>query len=64
VFQREDAVPREHERLLFVLTAVCASFIFWLARHPPMADVAQHGGQVMLMRDLIFGEARGATWCD
>ncbi|MFL6662728.1 MAG: hypothetical protein ACJ8G7_11135, partial [Rhizobacter sp.] len=57
VFQRESAVPGELERLLFVLTTIGASLIFWLARHPPMADLAQHGGQVMLMRDLIFGEA-------
>jgi hypothetical protein len=45
-------------RVLFVLTALWGSAVFWLAPHPPMADLAQHAGQVMLLRDLIFGNGR------
>jgi hypothetical protein len=43
---------------LFLLTALWGASIFWLAEHPPMVDLPQHAGQVMLLRDLIFGDGR------
>jgi hypothetical protein len=42
-------------RLLFWLTALLAPGVFWLAPHPPMVDLPQHAGQVMLWRELLAG---------
>jgi hypothetical protein len=50
--------PSRPARVLFVLTTLWGAAIFWVARHPPMADLAQHAGQVMLLRDLLFGPGR------
>jgi hypothetical protein len=51
-------VPGSIERALFLLTALWGASIFWLAEHPPMVDLPQHAGQVMLLRDLVFGDGR------
>ena len=41
----------------FVVTVVYAGLLFWLAPHPPMADLPQHAGQVALLRELLFGQS-------
>ena len=41
--------------LLFVLTMLWGALVFWLAPHPPMIDLAQHAGQVALLRDMLLG---------
>ncbi|MDB5885606.1 MAG: hypothetical protein JWR74_1777 [Polaromonas sp.] len=44
-------------RVLFVLTVVWGALIFWVAPHPPMVDLAQHAGQVALLRDMLLGQS-------
>ena len=44
-------------RLAFVLTVLYAGAMFWIAPHPPMADLPQHAGQVALWRDLLAGQS-------
>lgn len=41
-------------KFAFVVTAAYAGTLFWLAPHPPMADLPQHAGQVALLRDLLL----------
>ena len=44
-------------RVLFVLTVLWGALIFWIAPHPPMGDLAQHAGQVALLRDMLLGQS-------
>ena len=44
-------------RVLFVLTVLWGALIFWVAPHPPMVDLAQHAGQVALLRDMLLGQS-------
>jgi hypothetical protein len=41
-------------RWFFYFVFLSGGAIFWLAKHPPMADLPQHAGQVMLLHDLIL----------
>jgi hypothetical protein len=34
-----------------------AGAMAWLAPHPPMADLPQHAGQIVLLRDLLLGQS-------
>ncbi|MDL5400719.1 hypothetical protein QSI00_24450, partial [Escherichia coli] len=40
-------------RWLFYGVFLCGGAIFWLAKFPPMADLPQHAGQIMLLHDLL-----------
>jgi hypothetical protein len=40
-------------RVLFIVTVLYGGVLFWIAPRPPMVDVPQHAGQVMLLRDLL-----------
>jgi len=44
-------------RVLFMLMTVWGASIVWLAPHPPMVDLPQHAGQIVLLRDLLFGHS-------
>jgi hypothetical protein len=44
-------------RVAFFLTVIYAGAMFWLAPHPPMADLPQHAGQITLWRDLLLGQS-------
>jgi hypothetical protein len=46
-------------RALFVCTALYAGVLFWIAPHPPLADLPQQAGQVELLRGLI---ERTSSW--
>lgn len=41
-------------RWLFYGVFLCGGAIFWLAKFPPMADLPQHAGQIMLLHDLLL----------
>ena len=49
------------ERLLFVIAALCAAGMMWLAPRLPMIDLPQHAAQVALWRDLLLGQS---PWSD
>lgn len=40
-------------RVLFIATVLYGGALFWIAPRPPLVDVPQHAGQVMLLRDLL-----------
>ncbi|KXU83192.1 hypothetical protein CI15_29235 [Paraburkholderia monticola] len=40
-------------RVLLVVTVLYGGALFWIAPRPPWADLPQHAGQVMLLRDLL-----------
>ncbi len=40
-----------------MLTVLWGALIFWVAPHPPMGDLAQHAGQVALLRDMLLGQS-------
>jgi hypothetical protein len=40
-------------RVLFIVTVLYGGALFWIAPRPPMVDLPQHAGQVMLLRDLL-----------
>jgi len=46
---------------LFLLTVAWGVSIFWFAPHPPMFDLPQHAGQVILLRDILLGQS---PWAD
>lgn len=48
-------------QLLFTLTVAWGVLIFWLAPHPPMFDLPQHAGQIILLRDILLGQS---PWAD
>ena len=48
-------------RLLFLAATLFGASIFWMAEHPPMGDLAQHAGQVTLLRDVLSG---ASPWTD
>ncbi|UUX94304.1 hypothetical protein [Aquabacterium sp. J223] len=58
---RSDAPAVPWPRWLFWLAVAFGASVFWIADHPPMADLAQHSGQVALWRDLILGRS---AWAD
>lgn len=41
-------------RWLFYFVFLSGGAIVWLAGHPPMADLPQHAGQVVLLHDLLL----------
>lgn len=59
-WRRSQLEDRESiiERLAFVAAVFYAGITFWLAPRPPMADMAQHAGQVSVWRDLLMGTSR------
>jgi len=48
-------------RFLFALTVAWGCLIFWFAPHPPMVDLPQHAGQIVLLRDMLLGQC---SWSD
>ncbi len=46
------------ERAAFWLTVILAGATFWISPRPPMEDLAQHAGQVVLWRDLLLGTSK------
>jgi hypothetical protein len=46
------------ERLLFVVTVLCAGLTFWLVPRLPMTDLPQHAGQVAVWRDMLLGRSK------
>lgn len=46
------------ERLAFVATVIFAGATFWFVPRLPMADLAQHAGQVAVWRDLLLGTSK------
>lgn len=54
--QRRSRAPvREPRccRACFFATVLYGAALFWIAPRPPLADLPQHAGQVMLLRDLL-----------
>lgn len=45
--------------VLFFIAVAWGASIFWIAPHPPMVDLAQHAGQIALLKDWISGDS---TW--
>src|SRR5471032_1021382 len=45
-------------RIAFVATVVFAGATFWFVPRPPMGDLAQHAGQVVLLHDLWLGQSK------
>ncbi len=48
-------------RLLFIISALWGALIFWVAPHPPMVDLPQHAGQVVLLKQMLLGQS---PWAD
>ena len=46
-------------RLAFLLTVAWGAAFIWLAPHPPMIDLAQHAGQLALLKQMLAG---GSPW--
>ncbi len=44
-------------RLLFIISALWGALIFWIAPHPPMVDLPQHAGQVVLLKQILLGDS-------
>jgi hypothetical protein len=60
----KDQVEHVHfcaRRLLFLAATLFGASICWMAEHPPMGDLAQHAGQVILLRDVLRGTS---PWSD
>jgi hypothetical protein len=45
-------------RIAFVATVVFAGATFWFVPRPPMGDLPQHAGQVVLLHDLWLGQSK------
>jgi hypothetical protein len=45
-------------RAAFVVTLVACTALFWIAPRPPMGDLPQHAGQIVLLHDLATGTSR------
>ncbi|BAN26916.1 hypothetical protein [Caballeronia insecticola] len=52
-FSRSSPLIAMLPRALFIVTLLYGAVLFWLAPRPPFADLPQHAGQVMLLRDLL-----------
>lgn len=50
---RADGLAALLSRVLFIATVLYGGALFWIAPRPPLVDVPQHAGQVMLLRDLL-----------
>jgi hypothetical protein len=48
-------------RLLFYVTTLYGSVLFWIAPRLPLTDLAQHAAQVALLHDLL---AHASPWAD
>ena len=46
------------ERAAFWVTVLFAGATFWISPHPPMADLPQHAGQIVLWHDLLLGVSK------
>ncbi len=49
------------ERAAFWITVLLAGATVWIAPRPPLADLAQHAGQIQLWHDLVLGDSRWAA---
>jgi hypothetical protein len=47
-------------RIALWAAALIGLVVIWIAPRPPMIDLAQHAGQVALLRDLLFGRSKWA----
>jgi len=54
---RRLAMSEHAYRWIFRLFLTWGAIIFWLAPHPPMIDLPQHAGQVILFRDMLTGQS-------
>ncbi|VXA95921.1 conserved membrane hypothetical protein [Burkholderia sp. 8Y] len=52
-----DRLPRA----LFIVAVLYGAVLFWIAPRPPLADLPQHAGQVMLLHDLL---EHASPWTD
>ncbi|MFM0053591.1 hypothetical protein [Caballeronia grimmiae] len=52
-FSRSGSFIDRLPRVLFIVTVLYGAALFWIAARPPLADLPQHAGQVMLLRDLL-----------
>jgi hypothetical protein len=55
------AMQESSYRFIFMLFVAWGALIFWLAPHPPMIDLPQHAGQVILLKDMLLGQS---PWAD
>jgi hypothetical protein len=46
------------QRALFWATVSIGSVTFWITRHPPMSDLAQHAAQVAVWHDILVGTSK------
>ncbi|HEX3379008.1 MAG TPA: hypothetical protein VHU21_04285 [Paraburkholderia sp.] len=53
LFARSGRLAAILPRVLFIVTVLYGGALFWIAPRPPWADLPQHAGQVMLLRDLL-----------
>jgi|GEM_PF-405690 len=58
LFSRSGRLAAILPRVLFFVTVLYGGALFWIAPHPPMVDLPQHAGQVMLLRDLLEHTSR------
>ncbi|HEV2613023.1 MAG TPA: hypothetical protein VGU61_22375, partial [Noviherbaspirillum sp.] len=54
---KEDWMQERRLRLLFIISALWGMLIFWVAPHPPMVDLPQHAGQVVLLKQMLLGDS-------
>ncbi|MBC8733171.1 hypothetical protein [Paraburkholderia sp. UCT2] len=53
LFSRSGRLATILPRVLFIVTVLYGGALFWIAPRPPLVDLPQHAGQVMLLRDLL-----------
>ncbi|MGF6415236.1 hypothetical protein [Paraburkholderia sp. MM5482-R1] len=53
LFSRSGRLATILPRVLFIVTVLYGAALFWIAPRPPLVDLPQHAGQVMLLRDLL-----------
>jgi len=49
------------DRVLFIAAVAWGAALFWMAPYPPMIDLPQHAGQVVVLHDLLLGRS---PWAD
>ncbi|MBB5444773.1 MULTISPECIES: hypothetical protein [unclassified Paraburkholderia] len=53
LFSRSGRLATILPRVLFIVTVLYGGALFWIAPRPPLVDLPQHAGQVMLLRALL-----------
>ena len=49
------------ERAAFGVAVAASALVFWIAPYPPMVDLAQHAGQIALLKDMLSGTSPWAA---